>query len=68
MIPVPGIKGAVELMPGTQDNYRKPPDRPHGWSDRAKSGRRTLAPSRRCNQAAIAAKSNALIKLSLREE
>lgn len=67
MIPVPGIKGAVEFLPGTQESDRKLPDRLHGWSDRAKSGPRTLAPSRQCHQAAIAAKPYALIRLSLRE-
>ena len=68
MIPVPGIKGAVQFLPGTQESDRKPPDRLHGWSDAAKSGPRTLSLSWKCHQAASAAKPNALIRLSLREE
>lgn len=68
MIPAPGIKGAVRFLQGTQESDRKPPDRLHGWSDAAKSGPRTLALRRRCHQAASAAKPNALIRLSLREE
>lgn len=68
MIPGPGIKGSVEFLPGTQESDRKPPDRLHGWSYRAKSGSRTLALSQQCHQADIAAKPNALIRHSLREE
>lgn len=68
MIPVRGNKGAVEFLPATQESDRRPPDRLHGWSDRAKSSPRTLAPSRRFHQADIAVKPSALIMLSLRKE